>query len=81
MKDAPPPKPRRDLTLERLVDSLLLTRAYHNRETGKLEAERVVSDALLLQRLMYPPGVTNLPPAAADQPTYNIGERAAVTEN
>lgn len=42
----------RNLPLERLIDSLLATGEYF--DEGHLAAERVVADALLLHRLIYP---------------------------
>ena len=45
-------KDGRDFPLERLVDSLLAAGQYF--EAGHLAAERLVADALLLRRLIYP---------------------------
>lgn len=66
----------RDLVTERFIDALILTRAYFN-DAGELMAQRLVGDALLLRRFVYPEGVqTSGEHSAADSPTKSLKRRA-----
>ena len=61
-------KPKRDFSLERILDALILTRNYFDRD-GKLEAQRLAGDALLLRRLIYGDRAAASVPGRSDSQT------------
>jgi hypothetical protein len=66
-----------DLITERFVDCLVSSRNYFDAR-GRLLVERLVADALLLRRLVYPDGVESEGTGSvADFPAKGLNRRAA----
>jgi hypothetical protein len=80
MNKGQPTKTGRDLITERFVDALILSRGYFDAE-GRLLAERLVGDALLIRGLIYGDApFANADRAAADDPQKGPKHRAIHAE-
>jgi hypothetical protein len=69
----------RDLVMERFVDSLIRSRGYLDGQ-GRLDAQRLVADAGLIARLVYPNGQPGALAITTDNPQKRLRRRVGAED-